>query len=295
MLSVDNIYYYPKRSKSNQNRIEEQLQNHSKHHHHNHHNHHHNNNNNSDSLSSQLENDREKNEVTDAHMRLWKSDGDHFTFLNIYKKWIEAGMININIINLIPKIIIIILLIILGSTSEWCENSFIRFSALKTAKNIRTQLINEAEKLKQNTSSTSTSSSTTTTTQLEEKEEDDSKKRKKRDRESDSSEKKKRSRRDLENSIKQCLVSGLYMNTARLVINIFLFDLFFIFYCYYYFFYFECNRRCANETAYRSMPFQINRDHNLSNDWQLQDMLEVIISIFEFLKLLLLLLNEILQ
>lgn len=74
MLSVENIYYYPNRNKSSNN----------------------NNNNNlrqkkSSSLSSQLENDSEKHEVTDAHMRLWKSDGDHFTFLNIYNKWVESG------------------------------------------------------------------------------------------------------------------------------------------------------------------------------------------------------------
>jgi hypothetical protein len=78
----------------------------------------------------------------------------------------------------------------------------------------------------------------------------------------------KRSRRDLETAIKRCLVAGLYMNAARFLSHLLPFlplpshdD--------------HDHRRCVNETAYRSMPFQISKDHGLSQDWQLQDLLGV--------------------
>lgn len=74
MLSVENVYFYPKRFKSDQKRLEEYLQT-----------------NKRDDISAKLEKEMERHEAVDAHMRLWKSDGDHFTLLNIYNKWVESG------------------------------------------------------------------------------------------------------------------------------------------------------------------------------------------------------------
>ena len=80
MLSVENIYFYPKRYRTDQQKMEEQNLN-SKY----------RGSRGNDVLPVTLENELERNEVVDAHMRLWKSDGDHFTFLNIYNKWADAG------------------------------------------------------------------------------------------------------------------------------------------------------------------------------------------------------------
>lgn len=109
MLSVENVYFYPKRFKSDQKRLEEHLQS-----------------KKGDSVTMKLESEMEKHEAVDAHMRLWKSDGDHFTLLNIYHKWLESG--NRKFRTLVRLI---------GCTLNWCESSFIRFSAMKLAKNIR--------------------------------------------------------------------------------------------------------------------------------------------------------------
>jgi HrpA-like RNA helicase len=76
MLSVDNIYFYPKRLRSDQRRAEEQQQQ---------------RDNANSERNVNLAQEMEKHEAVDAHMRLWKSEGDHFTLLNIYNKWTEAG------------------------------------------------------------------------------------------------------------------------------------------------------------------------------------------------------------
>jgi hypothetical protein len=78
MLSVDNIYFYPKRLRSDQRRVEEQHQR---------------DDQRKERSAKSLESELEKHEAVDAHMRLWKSEGDHFTLLNIYNKWTEAGEI----------------------------------------------------------------------------------------------------------------------------------------------------------------------------------------------------------
>jgi hypothetical protein len=117
MLSVENVYFYPKRYRTDQQRAEE---------------HNSGRRRGNDSLPVTLENELERNEAVDAHMRLWKSDGDHFTLLNIYNKWADAGEQEI------PSCSSCSLRACLtGCTLSWCETSFIRFSAMKLAKSIR--------------------------------------------------------------------------------------------------------------------------------------------------------------
>jgi HrpA-like RNA helicase len=61
-----------------------------------------------------------------AHARFRDSMGDFVTYFNVFSMWIHEGK----------------------ETKSWCENNFIKFRAMRTAKKIRDQLISDGLKLK---------------------------------------------------------------------------------------------------------------------------------------------------
>ncbi|CAE7637997.1 unnamed protein product, partial [Symbiodinium microadriaticum] len=124
-------------------------------------------------------------------------------------------------------------------TIEWCEANYIRHRALKLAKNIRGQLLGDAENARRSGSSQQQRK------RVREKEDSEEARYRHGDNRSGRS-----CNRSLERAIQRCLVSGLYMNAAR---------------------------RCANETAFRSMNLKLtpNEQRQLDSEtWGLRDMLE---------------------
>ena len=64
--------------------------------------------------------------ITEAHNNLNTSWGDHLTYFNVFSKWVHEGK----------------------ESKAWCEDNFIKFRALRTAKQIREQLLQDAKKIK---------------------------------------------------------------------------------------------------------------------------------------------------
>ena len=74
--------------------------------------------------------DEETNEkrrrIEVAHSRFWDNMGDFVTYFNVFTTWVHEGK----------------------ETKSWCENNFIKFRAMRTAKKIRDHLIADGLKLK---------------------------------------------------------------------------------------------------------------------------------------------------
>jgi hypothetical protein len=72
----------------------------------------------------------DKHAVEDAHAKLYHRLGDHFTYLKIYESWESTGM-HIQVSK------ILLFNIILGFSPKFCDDNYLRFSALRTVRNIR--------------------------------------------------------------------------------------------------------------------------------------------------------------
>jgi hypothetical protein len=216
MLSVDNIYFYPKRLRSDQRRAEEQQQQ---------------RDNANSERNVNLAQEMEKHEAVDAHMRLWKSEGDHFTLLNIYNKWTEAGpKINRSSSLIAHRMHIDLVRGFLRSIlcSEDGQKYSVRtvtalLSLTLSSTPLRSQLVGEANDLIDRSTRRPVQEDNDQHTEGTASQRDEnslSQRKRSRVPSQDSSsgnqsKNTKRSRRDLETAIKRCLVAGLYMNAAR--------------------------------------------------------------------------------
>lgn len=91
-----------------------------------------------DSSSSNNSNKHRLEDMERAHAALRSPMGDHITYLNVFENWEKSGML---FLYFHSSQECVLLMCVVGHSSRWCEENYVNFRAMKTAKNIRYHIV----------------------------------------------------------------------------------------------------------------------------------------------------------
>lgn len=129
-------------------------------------------------------------DAEESHSRFTHRLGDHLTLVNVYKRWEEQGM----------------------GTPEWCKENFLHYRALRQAKDIRSQLCEQLDKVSDAPLRSALRDAPTNSERREKRKQKGS--RKKQDAESTDEDVGATS--EIDDALLKALCAGFFMQTARI-------------------------------------------------------------------------------